>query len=275
MFRFEWPTVKTVGFGDSRGDMEMQRRRLEGVPYSGKPGSSMNVSTVSRHIGEHLRNEGVAGTIRWLLKRAQWRWNGRRYGIRTEAIIPMSELGINDEESGEYHPTDYTDFAKMIRELALEPSDHVFVDYGAGMGRVMILAATQPFERVLGIEHSAELVSIAKRNIEKARPKLSCRDVEIIEGDAALYPLPPDASVIFFNNPFFGEVLEHVLANIRAVAEQVSRPLLLVCNLPSSSPFETQILRHGWLSLRRELALNDRRKCLIFETRLRSPRPAS
>ncbi len=227
----------------------------------------MNVSKVSRHIGEHLKNDGVTGTIRWLFKRAQWRWHEWRYGIRTEGVIPMSELGIDNEKAGEYQPTDYTDFAKIIRALAVKPDEHVFVDYGAGMGRVMILAATEPFKRVLGIEHSAELTGIARVNIENARPKFKCRDVEIVEGDAAVYQLPGDTSVIYFNNSFFGALLERVLENIRALGARVPRPLLLVCNLPASSPFETQIRRQDWLSLRCELLLNDRRKCLIFETR--------
>ena len=226
----------------------------------------MNVTTVFRHIDEHIRAEGVGGTLRWMLKRAQWRLHEQRYGIRTEGVIPMSELGIDNDEAGEYQPTDYTDFAKIMRALALEPSEHVFIDYGAGMGRVMVLAAGQGFRRVLGIEHSTELVEIAKANIEHARPKLKCHDIALIAGDAATYRLPQDTSVLYFNNSFRGELLERVLSNIRAFSMTAPRPVLVVCNLPFRSPFEEQIRRHDWLELEQEIALNDRRRCLIFTT---------
>jgi len=224
----------------------------------------MNVATVLRHIDEHIRAEGVQGTVRWMLKRAQWRFHERRFGIRTEGVIPMSAFGIDNDEAGEYQPTDYTDFATIMRALGIEPSRHVFVDYGSGMGRVMVLAAKYGFRRVIGVEHSAELVEIAKTNIARAQAKLKCRNIEMIAGDATEYELPKDASVLYFNNSFHGESLERVLAKIRAFAENASGPVLIVCNLPSRSPFEDQIRRQSWIELKQELTLNDRRRGLIF-----------
>jgi hypothetical protein len=91
----------------------------------------MNFDTILRHVSEHIRNEGVGGAARWMFRRAQWRLHERRYGISTEAVIPMAELGIDNNEAGEYQPTDYTDFAKIMRVLELKPQQHVFVDFGA------------------------------------------------------------------------------------------------------------------------------------------------
>jgi hypothetical protein len=180
----------------------------------------MNFDTILRHVSEHIRNEGVGGTARWMFRRAQWRLHERRYGINTESVIPMAELGIDNEVAGEYAPTDYTDFAKIMRALALTPQQHVFVDFGAGLGRVVVLAATQPFRRVIGIEHSAELVRSANANIKNARLKLKCAHVEVVHSDATVYRLPEDASVLYFNNSFFGAVLETVLGNIRGLGQR-------------------------------------------------------
>jgi hypothetical protein len=232
----------------------------------------MNVGLVFRHLGKHPRSEGATGTLRWLVRRAQWRWREWRSEIRTEAIIEMDELGIDNSEAGEYQPTDYTDFPKIMRALALEPSEHVFVDYGAGMGRVMILAAAFPFRRVIGIEHSDVLAKIARDNIQKCHDKLECRAIEIVNEDAASYALPEEASVFYFNNPFRGRSLEKVLVKIHSLGAGAMRPVFLVCNLPSRSQFEEQLRRHDWLELKEYLPLNDFRHCLIFRTRPARPR---
>jgi len=42
-----------------------------------------------------------------------------------------------------------------------------------------------------------------------------CRDRQY---DAAAYVLPQDASLLYFNNPFFGGLLDKVLDNIRVLA---------------------------------------------------------
>ena len=78
----------------------------------------MNVALVLRQISQRARNEGATGTLRRLIRRARWRWREWRFGIRTEAIIEMDKLGIDNSEACEYQPTDYTDFPKIMRALA-------------------------------------------------------------------------------------------------------------------------------------------------------------
>ena len=236
----------------------------------------MDISLVLRHAAARLTTEGPRAMLNWIVRRLQWRWLERHYRIRTEGIVPMSELGIDNPDSGEYVPTDYADFGRIMRALKLEPSDHVFVDFGAGMGRVMILAATLPFRRVLGVEHSTALAEIAARNIEKSRSRLKCQVLEIATCDAARYELPRESLILFFNNPFHGQVLDAVLGNIRGVSETASLPIWLVCNVPTASPFENQLRDQAWLDLKDEFPLAELRRCLIFQTRPasapRSPR---
>ena len=233
----------------------------------------MDISLALRHAAARLTSEGPQAMLHWVVRRLQWRWLERHYGIRTEGIIPMSDLGIDSPESGEYMPTDYADFGRIMRALKLEPSDHVFVDFGAGMGRVMVLAATLPFRRVLGVEHSPELAEIAARNIERSRPRLKCQALEITTVDAARYQLPCESSVLFFNNPFHGQALKTVLGNIRGVSEAAS-PIWLVCNVPATSPFEDELREQAWLDLKDEFPLAELRRCLIFQTRpSAAPRP--
>lgn len=231
----------------------------------------MNIRTAVRHTQENLRTVGVVETARWMLRRLRVRLLEWKYGIRTDGVIRMRELGIESDEALEYWATSYSDFPKIMRALNLVPSQHVFVDFGVGLGRVVILAATYPFRRVSGVEHSPELAKQALANIAHSRPRLKCQEIEVVTCDASSYVLPRDASVLFFNNPFQGQVLESVLRNIRNFAAVAHRPLLIACNVPGprapGSPFESQIREHEWLELKREFPLSGLRRCLIFQTR--------
>jgi hypothetical protein len=117
---------------------------------------------------------------------------------------------------------------------------------------------------VIGLELSEEFCSRAARNIEAARPKLACQDVRCIVGDATTYELPGDVSHIFFNNPFWGDVLESVLGKIRESLDRSPRSVTLICDMPLGSVFEKQIRDVDWLSLEKELSLPSGRKALIF-----------
>jgi cyclopropane fatty-acyl-phospholipid synthase-like methyltransferase len=50
--------------------------------------------------------------------------------------------------------TDYRSFRRVMRHIGVREQD-VFLDYGSGLGRVLLMAAQYPFRRVLGVELSA------------------------------------------------------------------------------------------------------------------------
>jgi tRNA A58 N-methylase Trm61 len=158
------------------------------------------------------------------------------------------------------------DFPQIMRAMNITPPEHVFVDFGAGMGRVMILAAMHPFQRVLGVELVPELVEIAKKNIEACRAKLSCKDLQIEAIDVTKYDIPPDASILYFYNPFAGAILDEVILKIQRLMSTSQKPTLVVCNVPQGSQFDTQIRKTPFLKLLNESHLSGDRICLIFES---------
>lgn len=220
----------------------------------------MNINKVLSQI----RTRGLQKTIRALVYRANVRFQEWRFGIHTEGVIDLSELGIDGRECKYYSPTEYASFRQIIRALGINPRDHVFLDFGAGMGRAVILAATYPFRRVVGVEISQELTNRAEENLTQCKGKLRCHNVEIVTGDAATYTIPTDVSIVYFNNPFFGEILSSVLANLRGSLKTLPREMILVCNLPPGSAFESQISSHDWLQLERQFLLREGRLCLIY-----------
>ncbi len=224
----------------------------------------MDVRVILLNAVHLLKTEGVLPTVRSLLQRAQMRWNEWRFRIRTDGYIELSEFGVYNDECRSYSPTSYADFSTIMRALDIDPRQHVFLDYGAGMGRAMILAATYPFKRVLGVDIVPDLTAIATNNFARCRRQLQCRDIGITTADATLYQIPHDVTVFYIANPFNGEVLAAVLRNIRDFAGAAPRPLLVVCNVPPRSAFENQIRMHPWLELQRDLPLQNARRCLVF-----------
>jgi SAM-dependent methyltransferase len=107
-------------------------------------------------------------------------------------------------------------------------ADDVFVDYGSGMGRVLIFAAQQPFKRVMGVEMSDELNRIARDNIERNRDRFRCQDVEVINTDAEEWLVPDDLTVAYFYCPFPPHVFDGVLRQLFASLDRRQRPLRLV-----------------------------------------------
>ena len=128
-----------------------------------------------------VRSNGLLITITQYWDRLRERAHERYLGIRSEQIISLKEIGLEHNERREHYPTGFDDFRCMKKFLVPETPNEVFIDYGAGLGRVLVLAAMLPFKRVIGIEISPVLVERARANLFRCRGKLRCKDVEILD----------------------------------------------------------------------------------------------
>lgn len=223
-------------------------------------------ATVQRDLRWYLRKireKGVRGVYRHFLLRVphwedEWidRYYDRKYGIRTGGEIPAHELGHTHPEWHDYGPSYYRSFRRIMRKVDLDAGRDVFVDYGSGLGRVLVCAAMYPVRKVIGVEFSAQLNEAARRNVETARPWMRCDDVEIVAADAALYELPDDATLLYFANPFKGSILRAVLARIEASLQRRPRRIQLVSHSHEAhTPFEQEVRRCEWLRMTAEVRL--------------------
>jgi SAM-dependent methyltransferase len=179
----------------------------------------------------------------------------------------LRELGLEDEERREHYPTSLDDFRHMEKFLRPRTKDEVFLDYGAGLGRVLVLAAMLPFKRVVGIELSPILAGRAQENISICERKFRCKDVGIIVADATNFQIPQDVTTIYFNNPFAGEILKSVLNKIETSYEERPRSIRIVCNLPSESAFLSIIGKCSAFELKEKISLGEERQCCVFSVR--------
>jgi len=224
----------------------------------------MNPKEAFRSFGSVLREHGVRALIRAIGDRLYIRWFEWRLGIRSEAVINLKELGIDNTSCRPYVPTDYHSFQTILDGLEIRSNEDVFLDFGSGMGRAVIMAAKYPFRKIYGIEIARQLNEIARQNVRRALPRLKCRDIELITANAREFVIPDEATVIYFFNPFSGEVLADVLQNIRASLRRQPRALRLICKIPERSAFEEEIVKHTWLVKEREIIFDTNSRYLFL-----------
>jgi SAM-dependent methyltransferase len=200
--------------------------------------------------------------VRIIADRVVVRWFEWRLGIESEAIVGRDELGFDRKECNPYAASGYGVVRSALGSLRLR-TDDVFLDFGSGMGRVVIIAATFPFRKVIGVEIADQLNSIARRNIVRARG-LRCHNIELITADATKFDIPQDVTVVFFNFPFTVDVLRVVIANLRQSLLDVPRDLSLISIAPIESTFAHELACQTWLTPRWQMELGADSRCVVF-----------
>jgi SAM-dependent methyltransferase len=143
------------------------------------------------------------------------------HGVTTEALVFLGELdpdaiGPSLAFATHYEPTPVADANALLDASPLAPESTTFVDLGAGMGRVVLLAARRPFRAVVGVEISPALAQVARENVASARdPQRVALDVRIAQADARRFTFPRGDLAIYLYNPFRGPVLETVLRRLQ------------------------------------------------------------
>jgi hypothetical protein len=130
-------------------------------------------------------------------------------------------------------------FRRMLDHLPQEARYGAFLDYGSGKGRALMLAASKGFTRVLGVDVSSNLCSIARQNAAIYATRHRGCSIMVHNHDAAEMEVPADVIVVYLYNPFGLETLRAVIGRLSASLRQVPRPLWAVYMVP----------RHGNLFL--------------------------
>jgi len=185
----------------------------------------------------------VPGLGKSVMRYALWRhWQwldteiDRKYGVDTGGehtdLAALGAVGEHVADAIGYVPVQIAVFRKLIRATEVDPRRHLFVDFGCGKGRALLLAAELGFRRVIGVEFVPELCRVARRNAEKFRRlRPDAPPIEVHFGDAAAYPIPPEDTVLFFYHPFNERVMAKVAANIEtALSASPSRLVIAYRN---------------------------------------------
>ncbi len=191
-----------------------------------------------------------AGLLAYRLSEA---YNDWQLGIDTKGLVVPADYGAQSEGCHPYLALSYRGLRHLLKNIEVRADQDVFIDYGSGMGRVVVAAATLPFRKVVGVELSKGLHDVALRNVEQARLKLKCKNVELHLGDARHYDVPSDASVIYFFMPFDADILDAVLRNIHRSVQAAPRKVTILYVYPRTGVNLHAVMPQlPWLKLQSE-----------------------
>ncbi|HNN92916.1 MAG TPA: hypothetical protein PKI03_11640 [Pseudomonadota bacterium] len=134
-----------------------------------------------------------------------------------------------------YLPAGVDEILTMVSEVPLCGHDR-FVDLGAGLGRVVLLAHLLTLAPAHGIEIQTQLVAAA----QTCAQALQLAGVTFQCADAASVRLA--GSVFFLYSPFSGSTLQQVLAELRSLAE---RQTVVVVTVGLELPGEAWLRRRS------------------------------
>jgi len=222
---------------------EALRSRLARLPSTLGAGLRKSLR-YSESVLSVAREKGIEETLRFMSFRIGENYGEWRWGIETMGTLRPFQLGYTDKDFHEYGPPSYEVLDFLFGKLPIKDGESIFVAYGCGMGRALVVAGSRPFRRVVGVEYSEDLGAKAKENIRRARRRLKC-PVDVVVGDARSFPVPPQADIIYFNNPFFGSVLQSVIDRIRASLRENPRELTIAYG--NSRAFDELIQGRTWI----------------------------
>jgi SAM-dependent methyltransferase len=184
-----------------------------------------------RQLLSGLRVKGIRNSLKLLWMRLEDRAFDIYHGTSTWRRVPLGRLTITSENKGhgaKYDGSPVSPLRKVLQGLEVTRED-VFVDFGSGKGRALLIASSFPFRRVVGVEFACELCTTARANaaIYASRNK-GAAPIEIVEEDAVKFCVQPEHTVFYFFNPFDQCIMQSVLQGIVGSWRQRPRRMFVI-----------------------------------------------
>lgn len=192
-----------------------------------------------------LREKNIAKILNEETARSEF---DERYGVDTDGEVGgkgeyraktyLSDLEIPSPNwifGEDYSPIPPDQFKRIFASLSLNFEEFVFVDFGSGKGRALLLASELPFKKIIGIEFSPQLHAVAQSNIKKyASPTQLCNSLESINMDFTQFQIPLEPCVLYFLDPCRAIIHLQILENIRKSWKAFPRKIVIVYIAPRS-----------------------------------------
>lgn len=228
--------IRNIRLWNRIPNMKLLRKLQNSYRRSGLPGTIAVCARSLWFYAKELTPSRRRGRQRDRERQAEF---DRRFGVKTGGDINLADLAILPTWSRAfgvgYAPTPELLFAQMLSAVPANFRDFVFVDFGSGMGRVLLLASEYPFRAIRGVEFSPELHSVACENIRSYRSLTQkCTDITSTCQDAAEYIIPDERALFYFYNPFMEPVMARVMQNIEHSLQRNPREAYLIYYNPAA-----------------------------------------
>ncbi len=169
----------------------------------------------------------------------------RILNVDTAESVELAEFGLDDPERVDYEAGGWRDLRRVLPPSEVAPGD-VFLDLGAGKGRLLLAASRYPFRRVIGVELSERLAAIARRNAAHFRLPARSGAVELVTADVSAYRIPDDVTVVYMFNPFRGSIFDVVITELVSSVDRSPRAVRLILRNGAS---QDRLIRSGRFTL--------------------------
>jgi SAM-dependent methyltransferase len=169
----------------------------------------------------------------------------KKYHITTtgsDELKKIASAGVDISHATVYMPASYLLLEEVFTKLPSSKRQHL-VDIGCGKGRALCVAAYNGFSKVTGIDFSAAFCKTAEDNLLKTKAIFPELNFSVINEDASIIQIPPDADCIFFFNPFDEFIMNIVLKNILTSYNKNPRNLYIIYLNPL---YKTAFLQEGF-----------------------------
>lgn len=180
-------------------------------------------------------------SLRQAVKRRLNIWTDERAGLDFLRVTQPRELGFDENVVHRGSPSGNKYLHDLLGDLGIRPDDAV-LDVGCAKGSAMRTMLDFPFERVDGVEISAQLAAIASTNFER----LGTRNARVFCANAVDFEAYGRYNVFYFYNPFPDEVMRQVLAQLQRQLDP-AREALIIYNTPNCHRI---VVDHGFTPMR-------------------------
>lgn len=182
-------------------------------------------------------------------RRAQDHAFDRRWGTDTSGGISVHDLGFDRAviaQCNRYEASDAAMLQAPVEALELDPSACDFIDYGAGKGRVVMLAMAMGFRTVTGVELAESLCRTARENIQRFQIRSgAATPATILQCDATAFSPEGKHIVAYFFNPFGAQIMDAVRGKLEeALAGGTERVTIIYANPEQHAVFASA---SGWM----------------------------
>jgi|SRR5690348_927096 len=147
-----------------------------------------------------------------------------RFGISTRGLSGFTPGDWSHREHIYYGTIPYRGIFRILDSLALQRSD-VIVDLGCGKGRILCCALLYHVARVVGVEDAEELVTIARKNLQKMGSRET--PTVVVHGKAEDFDYS-QGTIFYMFHPFGPITMRSVLSRIHSRLQQNPRVLRIV-----------------------------------------------
>jgi SAM-dependent methyltransferase len=136
----------------------------------------------------------------------------QRHGVDTsQAVHAVVASSTNLVHGVRYQTSNEEGIRWSIENCGLDPRTTTFLDIGCGKGRVLIIASSYPFPKIVGVDYSPELTAICTQNLKNTHTLGRCT---VVNEDAEHFALPDGDLCAYMFNPFKPELLRKILARL-------------------------------------------------------------